>query len=494
MGLLITNLLVRCLVVPFLPAQTDEGYPLVAVQTSPENPVLNAEWKVLLLVDHPVPREVTVRAPPLPNTLGLQRVRTEARVVVRQFPKEQEGDEERQAVRMTAIEFLFTPHGTGMVRLEPFEIILPGNRVKTEAISVYIQGTADPGYPAFTWGTLPRSLRIGQREELFLRRINWDPRKPLPGTHLLLPVLPEQAILEAQTLTKTDQERGVVLRVAVIPLETTTFTLKAHRFQYEGFTLDVPGISIPVIPVPPAHGPSPDETSPSPGLESTLDLPNREALIPFPELFPGIFPLFRLDYERVLYQARNLWNKGQKAEALAELRRNERDSPAGPVLAPFRREAEQRLGLAFTGDEQWRPRSLLLILFLGSLGLLLVLMAPGIFRYYRDPAHKKAVTSDLSWGYKGILIILMVILVVALYGLTESMITRGFRGGHGSDGGSAVLRAAVAYRVPEDGGAVSACFDEGQPVIIRSASGSWAYADSLDGRAGWVLRDTIVFY
>ncbi|MDR3171711.1 MAG: hypothetical protein LBU17_08825 [Treponema sp.] len=482
--------LLYCLVVPLPQAQTDEDIPFVEIQISPEDPVLNAEWTVSLVVDHPVPAEVVVRAPALPNTLALQRVRTEGRIMARNSPAG------RLLVRITVIEFLFFPHSTGMVRLDPFEVITPDKRVQTKAITRYIRGNTGQRYLTFTWEPIPPSLHIGEPWELSLRCSNWDPEQPLPETSVFLPELPEQAIVEARPLG--DREGGIVLCLEVIPLETTLFILKPRQLQYEDLTLDVPGISIPVIPASAAEGEQtadvallPEEAPLSPGLDHEPVAP-----IPFPEQSrsSGVFPLFRSDYERTLRQARSLWDQGQRAEALAELRRNERDSAVGPALVPLRREAEQRLGLAFTDDEPWRPRFLLLLLCLGSLGLVLVIMAPPLIRYYQVPAPKKAVTSSLSRGYKGILIILMVILGVTFYGLTERKITQGFRSGYGSDAGSAVLQATAAYRVPDGGGVVSAYFDEGQPVIIHSVSDSWVYVNSFDGRAGWVSRDTIVFY
>jgi hypothetical protein len=86
--------------------------------------------------------------------------------------------------------------------------------------------------------------------------------------------------------------------------------------------------------------------------------------------------------------------------------------------------------------------------------------------------------------------VLILILSGGLYGLAGGFLDRGFPG----RGGSAVLRACTAYRVPDPQGGQSASFDEGQPVRIRSRADDWAYVETFDGKAGWVLRERMVFY
>jgi hypothetical protein len=163
---------------------------------------------------------------------------------------------------------------------------------------------------------------------------------------------------------------------------------------------------------------------------------------------------------------------------------------AGYAILPLRRDAEKALGLELTADEKWRPLKPLAFISLGS-GLLLILMGILYFFFRRSGASKKiSVTFGQSWGYKGVVVILIIILSGGLYGLGSGVIARGFSG----RGGSAVLRACTAYRVPDPQGGLSTYWDEGHPVRIRSRAEDWAYVETFDGKAGWVLQENIVFY
>jgi hypothetical protein len=219
---------------------------------------------------------------------------------------------------------------------------------------------------------------------------------------------------------------------------------------------------------------------------------------PFPEVPDEPFPLFRKAYGETLDRARELWSRTRYAEALAELRRGERDLLAGPKLAAPRRAAEQALGLTQMGaaaDEKWRPRNFFLALILLSACLLLLTMV------------KRGARSLL---FRGSRYGLVLVLVAGILGLAPQPSPKA----KGSPlekiapetgylrGSAAVLRAdaqntllqAAAYRVPDTQGAVSARWMEGQPLHIRAVAGLWAYAESPDGDAGWVPQDNLVFY
>jgi hypothetical protein len=208
------------------------------------------------------------------------------------------------------------------------------------------------------------------------------------------------------------------------------------------------------------------------------------AAIPFPSGGGDVFFPFRNVYRTAAGKARTLWEGGHKAEALAGLRRDERDLLAGYTLLPLRRAAEKALGLELTEDEKWRPLKPLICISLGS-GILLILL--GLLRVC---VKQRSVTFGPSWGYKSIVLLLIVTLSGGLYGLGSGLIDRGFSG----VGVSGVLRACTVYRVPDPQGAVSAYWEEGRPVRIRSRAGNWAYVETFDGKAGWVFQGDIVFY
>jgi hypothetical protein len=243
-------------------------------------------------------------------------------------------------------------------------------------------------------------------------------------------------------------------------------------------------------------------TLPGAAGEAPDGLPDTAAAPAFPEAQGEPFPLFRRSYRETLDKAREYWGQTLYAEALGELRRGERDLLSGPALVSTRRAAEELLGLPLTEDEKWRPRNCFVALLILSFCLLLfVLAAPR--RARRGAAEKKSVTSLSFHGYISVILILAGIMGLGVVALALS--PRGFEGlvqggaGEGAAGkhpgnAAAVLRSCVAYRVPDLRGAISARWLEGQPALVRSTSGAWAYAESSGGDAGWVSQDNIVFY
>ena len=200
----------------------------------------------------------------------------------------------------------------------------------------------------------------------------------------------------------------------------------------------------------------------------------------FPETGPEPFFLFRAGYDRTVAKARDLWDGNQKAEALAELRRGERDLSSGYALAPLRRAAERSLGIDFTGDEKRRPRRISLALVLG--GSILLPLIP-VIRFFRSRRGKGPPLSP--WAYRSIFGIVIGIFGAGIFGLT---------GGMGKLSREVVLRSCAAYRVPEIQGAVNIFFTEGQPARVRSMADLWVYVESPDGKAGWVLREKVISY
>jgi hypothetical protein len=121
-----------------------------------------------------------------------------------------------------------------------------------------------------------------------------------------------------------------------------------------------------------------------------------------------------------------------------------------------------------------------------------ILLAAGVFVLMKS-AWKISVTSRKQRGYKKVSFLVIaggVAILLLLGGLGEGM--PGMRDAGG--GKTAVLEKASAYRVPESGGAVNARFSEGQPVYIRSSRGEWVYAESMDGRSGWVPSTAVIPY
>jgi hypothetical protein len=425
--------------------------PAITVEISPEEPGLDVPWIVTFMVDHPSPSEVIIQHPALPPSLALESVRTGARYA--------------ESRRWTAVEFWFIPQRPGPVRLRPFTIILPGLTLFTEEITGLIQGkdSYTEYRPYLVWDSPPGSLGIGESLDLALRLVNWDPQKPRPGLDLFrFPVL-EDAVLEELPPSERDQKRDILLRLLAIPLGGEVFSLPSQTIRYEDVSLTVPSLRIPLqksmekeeIPREKEGIPREEKKEEKANITwENLDIP------------PGLF--FRRGYEKTLKKIQVLWDQERFPEALAEMRRNERDRLGGSRFARLRRSGEALLGLDSAPDEG--PRPPFIALFLGSLlGLIFI-----IFKKLK----RKTVTFCFSWGYTSIILAVLAVMAGA----------RALKPGPG------VVQGTDAYRVPDLQGGINAHFDPGQAVIIRSLSAEWGYVESLDGRIGWVLRDHIIIY
>jgi hypothetical protein len=507
-GLLTAGLLAALFIVCPRPlcgqeAQEEPGDIAVMLESSPEHPVLDGSWRVSILVDHPVPDEVTVIPPELPPSLSFAQSRKETRFV---------RTSAEQGRRWTLVEFLFVPHRTGTIVLEPFEALVRGFSFRTPSARTTVttrEGAPREYRPRLVWDAPPPVLRVGETADLTLRVLDNDPQKPLRRLPLHL-TAPAEALQEEIPLSAEEQEQGLALHLRITALEGSRISLGPFSLGFETLSLEAPAISIALAPPRPGVAARPatvqaaaGASSPEP-VDTALDGPAQRARTPpaFPELREEPFPLFRRSCRDVLDKARNSWQRALYAEALGELRRGERDLLSGPSLASTRREAEQLLGLPLAEDEKWRPRNLVVALVVLSFCLLLLSVALPLKTRGRG-SEKKGVTSLFFHGYSIVVCVLIGITGFGLVVLARSpgMVEKPVQGSAGKNapgkrpGNSALaLRSCVAYRVPDTQGAVSARWMEVQPVKVRSASASWAYAESSGGDAGWVSQDDLLFY
>jgi hypothetical protein len=367
-----------------------------------------------------------------------------------------------------------------------------------------------------------------------------------------MPRTPVGAILESSLLREDDKAAGVLLRLRLIPLEEGRLNIPGFKVSVGDYSLDIPALSIPVsrngsreaaspAPVSEAPGSSPVEPPPSPEPQSRKNLP-------FPKTLPEPLPPFRAGYGNIRERAAALWDRGLRVEALAELRRNERDYAGGPALIPLRREVEKLLGISGNGDETWRPRLLLAGIFAVSAGLALA------FLFLSFPSFPKKVTPGPAWCYKIIRkpdrfrepggfvpafgkngerpgspdglreggpktglseqprskkttrlfrFCTVVFALPALFSLWRlgafSLSGPSFPGNSGLSR-TALTRDAEVFRVPGPEGTVVFRLEEGRRVLVRSLQGEWAYAETEisgqeeGGRSGWVKTGALVFY
>ena len=474
----------------------------VRTELSSAGAAVNSPWSVFIMVNHPNPREVNVKTPRFPPLLILDRVRTETRFIRREVsPGESSGDAV-SGDRWTRVEFLFTPVRAGTVTIKPFEITVLGRQYETGEITVRVREEAvRRSYnPRLSWQPQIPSAAAGERLELYIDLINWDPSKNVPRG-LFQGRAPRNAILE-EGLPQEAGTGAYRYSIFIIPLEGNSVTLESFFFRADVYTLTVPAISIPVKSAAvgsSASGSAASGKSPDTADDKTADAEANVIIsggaIPFPENQEKRVPVFNREYGRICAKVQALWDEGLRAEALAEIRRNERDSVAGPYLVSLRSDMEQTLGLSFTEDEKWFPlkTSLLSWAIAGFLAVfavsILMVFRPGLFRKGK---LRKTVTSRRAYGFKAIIVFsfflgLLLIFLGERIGNLPTGQTR-------SLGKTAVLRETQAYRVPDTKGAVNARFGEGQPVIVSDSGLDWCSAESPDGRYGWVPREAVINY
>jgi hypothetical protein len=309
--------------------------------------------------------------------------------------------------------------------------------------------------------------------------------------------MPLNAILEERAPDQAEKDKGIVLRIRVIPLEGTEVSLVSTYLPYEGYALQVPAVRIPIT----AEAASPSQAPPS----SVDNFSKTGVEMPFPEFPLSVPRIFKADYNNTILKVKSLWESDQKTEALALIRRSERESLAGPLFPEFRRRLESALGIALSPDEAWRPRLLLILLLLLGTTLIIIPVILRLLTYYKsrkiitpskdtsenlyfhtkNPHNppKNGVTSKPLRGYIVSFFCGAVLCCAALY-LSSPFSSVAF---------SIVREAVTAGIVPDTNGGQSAYFAPGEAVKIRLVTGSWVYAETGDGRSGWVRRDSIIF-
>ena len=466
------------------------------IEMSNETPMVNSSWSLYILVNHPDPREVIVRPPRFPPALALDRVRTETRYMRSTSGREDE--------RWTRIEFLFTPIRAGAITITPFEITVLGRRVETRSTNVRIlPQTVTRNYnPRFNWQSQQQNLpsaaspaESGKKNEFILELTNWNPQLDAPR-NIFQGRAPRNAIIE-ESIPQGTGDGIFRYTVYVIPLEESNVTLESFIFRTDIYAITVPAINIPVMrSATDAAASIGTSLYINPGVSSLEEenavLKNR---IPFPENSYRRVRFFEAEYRRICARVQDLWEQGLIAEALAEIRKNERDSLAGRSLVTLRRDMELALGLGFTRDEKWFPPRIPVVSWV--ILVFLIFAAASVFlvfysRLRRKTVSQKSVTFHRRGGFKA------VIIFVFLLGFAFIFLEEGFRnlpiGRSRSPARSAVLRETQAYRVPDDKGAINARFSEGQPVLVGDRSPEWCSAETPDGRSGWVKREAVILY
>jgi len=321
------------------------------VRSLPDQPVAGSTWTLTLLIDHSEPNEVEILAPHFDEAVFLEQVLKTPRFITPGTATEAPAAMPQEFLeRWTAMEYRFVLNSPGTVSFDAFTVITPRGQTMTAPFDLNIQrppNTAEVQNYRFVWEGTPSELRTGENAVFSLRYSGTHYASSLPKAGQFLPAVPPGYILEPLPLASGDVSAGIALKLRLIPLEAKPFALARRQFSHNGAIFEVPALRIPV-----SRAAEQKPGTQAERAEAGVSAP------PFPP--PGaaiqshsrLYQKYQNKCDTTYAAAKNLWESGRRADALAELRQNERDHPAGALFAIIRREAEQALGFTNTGDEK----------------------------------------------------------------------------------------------------------------------------------------------
>ena len=457
-----------------------ENQPELRIETSANNPTVDKPWSLFLLVNHPRQQEVSVDPPRFPPSLFLERVRTDTVLIT-------EGE------KWTRFEFRFTPNRTGAITLDPFTVKIQRRVLETEPLSYRVYGVSVRRYdPRLRWQSPAPAISMGEKGELFLELLNWDPLKKPPES-FFQGKLPVNAIFYESPIRASEQD-GYRYKISIIPLSQSDVILEPFSITHENYVLNIPGIKVQVLPalekqnLPAGTGNVLNESS----SEKTDEVNGIKSDIPFPEASEKIFFLVRGEYDQVYSKVKALWENNNWAEAIAEIRRNERDNIAGPLFVNLRREMETKLGLDYPENENWRPLRIPLFFYISL--FIAVPLALAIVFVSRPKKWFRIKNFTFRIG-NGLIFFIVLMAMIGLFFIFVEESLGNFPASRSlASRKTVILRETQSYRVPDFKGAVNDFFKEGQSVTIGDYREDWCFAETPDGRSGWVRHDSIIVY
>jgi len=453
-----------------LNAEEEPGLRVFA-EINPEMPVTGRPFIYTLFIDYPVPEDVIVTAPSFAGFLSLDRIVKTPRVTETQT--------------QTVVEYRFFPVNSGRFVLESFTVTCPAGIGESGSFVLDIRAESEGPRlfaPRILWEGAPRQMAAGERVTFALRVNGWNSQQPPP--EFFMPPVPQGVILALSPLTAQERADGIALKLTLIPLSAGDFRLNARNVQHENVRFSIPALYIQIT------GPSAGQTQT--GAQDIASVNDNAVNVQasFPDFIltapekSGIRENHRLQCEKIYNTAKDLWDSGLFARSLAELRRNERDHPAGALLEPIRRQAEESLGFFNTESENRQRRKLLPALL--SFALFLVIIVPFVCFIL--------VKGRNSLRGKATLLCAVVFSVVSAFCFYRFADSNFVFSGKGNRFG--VTRETPVRRTADFDGEELFSFREGQPVVILLSSDSWVYVRANDaaGFSGWIPAEKTEFY
>jgi len=353
-NILFTMLLMLILLTPLALFSSENGTGArILVRSLPDRPVAGSTWTLTLFIDHSEPNEVDILAPHFDGAIFLEQVLKTPRLINPRMTDVEApmGTPSEFVERWTAMEYRFVLSSPGTVSFDAFTIITPQGQTMTAPFDLNIQrppNTAEVQNYRFVWEGMPSELRTGENAVLSLRYSGAQYANSLPKAAQFLPSVPPGYILEPLPLAPGETSAGIALKLRLIPLEANPFVLARRQFSHNGAIFEVPALRIPVSRSVEQKSRAQAEHAAA-GNNITPPFPPIDAAI---QNHSRLYQKYQSKCDAIYAAAKRLWEGGCRADALAELRHNERDHPAGMFFAIIRREAEHALGITGANDEK----------------------------------------------------------------------------------------------------------------------------------------------
>jgi len=447
--------------------EEDPG-PEVITSVDPVIPVTGRTMTISIIIDYPVPEEVNVIAPPFTDSLILDRIVKNPRVTETQV--------------LTVVEYRLIPVKSGRVTLDSFTVVCPAGITESDALSFNVRGEGDEQLiltPRLAWEEAPRQIPAGDRVTLVLRASGWNSSSPAP--EFFMPPVPQGVIIALLPLSEEERAGGIAVKLTLIPLNPGSFRMNSRTVRHENVIFSIPSLNIQITGSSAAQPPPEEDNHVSGSVNVTVTFPDFILTSPAQSV---IRETHRLQCRNIYDTAKNLWDSGLFAKSLAELRRNERDHPAGALLQPLRRQAEESLGIFITEDENRQRRKTLSAFF--SFILFFVIIAPFVCLFLIKKRNSLRMKMVLLCA-----VVFSAALSFFFYRLSVSMFTF-----HGKGNLLGVTKETPVRRMADIEGEGVFNFREGQPVVILLDSGSWVYVRANDalGFSGWIPAEAVEFY
>lgn len=211
----------------------------VSVTINPDVLIVGEAFTLTFLVDYPVPEDVSLIAPPFSASLTVDRFL--------RIPRASSAISDTGAGQIqTSMEFRLIPKTSGRIILNSFSVITPAGITEINAIVLEIRNEKEEQIftHSLRWEGAALRITAGERVtfSLLIQTRNENILSIPPA--FFMPEVPKGVILSQSQINIQERERGIVLKLTLIPLSGGEFILPARILQQENVRFEIPELRI----------------------------------------------------------------------------------------------------------------------------------------------------------------------------------------------------------------------------------------------------------